>query len=217
MIETIEVPLLARAAEVMNDYIRTVQDDTQMGKWKPSPSEEQTMILVLSGLGGLIEYNVRIAYQRVARSRQLEREAHFSYADLLDALAPHIQPVPYRELLKAASRIRNKLLHADFGDLYKKTRAAYDLPGIRFHQDSFRPLVLEVSTVLTRKGLILNVEDGTARDSEGSPVFAKRHLPGDGGSIPTDFEYFYRSGHFVHVYDVLRTTYESIVFLRYEA
>ena len=117
------------------------------------------------------------------------------------------------------SRIRNKLLHADFPELYKKTKVAYDLPHIKFHQSSFQPLVVEIQTTLTltRNGLHLNMQNGTARDSLGQAVPAKRLLPGEGGSIPIDFEYFYRSGHFVHVYDVLRTTYESIVFLRYES
>jgi hypothetical protein len=217
MTTTIEVPFLAQAAEVINAYIRRLEDDSQVGRWKPGPTDEQTMLYVLGGLGGLIEYNVRVAYQRLARRRGLDRDTHFNYADLLDAFSPHIEPAECRELLKAASRIRNKLLHADFPELYKKTKAAYELPHVKFHQDSFRPIVIEVQATLTRNGLHLNMSDGTAKDSSGQPVPSKLLLPGAGDSIPIDFEYFYRSGHFVHVYDVLQTTYESIVFLRYEA
>ena len=184
MTDTIEVPLLASAAEAINDYIRRIKDDTVAGRWRPGPSEEQTMILVLSGLGGLIEYNVRIAYQKFARQRKLEQDTHFNYSDLLDALSPHIQPASYRELLKVASRIRNKLLHADFPELYKKTKAAYELPGIKFQQDSFQPLVVEIQTALTRFGLILDVQTATARDSRGHPIPARALLPGAGDSIP---------------------------------
>lgn len=213
--EAIEVPVLKQAAELMNNYIGVVQRSPPQ-LYRPTPADEQSMIYVLTGIAGLVEYNVRIAFQRFSRRAKLAKDNYFGYGELLDAFSPHIQLESHRELLKASSRIRNKLLHADFPELYKKTKAAYEITGVEFHQNSFEPLAYIVETTLTRHGVNIDVESGKTVDNRGQTVPSKLLIPGAGDSISVDFQYFYRCGHFLHVYDVLRTTYESVVFLRYE-
>ena len=99
------------------------------------------MINVLTGLGGLIEYNVRAGYQHFARKNQLEREEFYNYSDLIEALGGYIENESHKKLLKISSQIRNKLVHADFPALYKKTKEAYEIPGVELQQTSFEPVV----------------------------------------------------------------------------
>ena len=199
----------------MNEYIAWVQSDPGAARSR-TQNDEQAMINVLAGLGGLIEYNVRAGYQHFARKQQLKADKFHSYSDLLDALESHIKKDSLKKLLKVSSQIRNKLMHADFPALYAKTKEAYQIPGVEFQQSLFEPAVRTFITTITRYGLNLDAQTGLATDSRGEPIPSKELLPGAGGAITVDFRYFYDSGHFVHVYDVLRTAYQSIVSFRYE-
>lgn len=215
MSETMELPFISFGAQVINEYLAWVKTYDYINRQR-TQNDEQAIINVLVGLGGLIEYNVRAGYQHFARKSKRLPESFHNYSDLIDALGDCIENESHKKLLKVSSQIRNKLMHADFPSLYKKTKEAYEIPGIEFHQSSFEPLVTIIQTTITRYGCNINVEAGTATDSRGHAIPSKKFLPGEGDAITMDFKYFYDSGHFIHVYDVLMTTYESIVFFRYD-
>lgn len=215
MSDTIDLPFITAGAEMINEYLAWLQTDLDNRRPR-TKNDEQAMINVLAGLGGLIEYNVRAGYQHFARKHQMQREEFHNYSDLIDELGKRIEKEGHKKLLKISSQIRNKLVHADFPALYNKTKEAYEITGIDFQQTSFEPVVHVIQTTITRYGCNLDVSTGTATDSRGEPIPTKRLLPGAGNAITVDFRYFYDSGHFIHVYDVLRTAYESIVFFRYD-
>lgn len=215
MSDSFELPFIAFGAEVVNEYLGWVQTDPGNGRQR-TRDDEQAMINVLAGLGGLIEYNVRAGYQRFARKHQLQRDEFHNYSDLIDTLGRHIENESHKKLLKVSSQIRNKLMHANFPALYSKTKEAYTIPGVEFHQSSFQPVVQIIQTTITRYGCNIDFETGTATDSRGEPIASKKLLPGAGDAITVDFQYFYDSGHFIHVYDVLMTAYKSVVFFRYD-
>lgn len=215
MSDTIELPFIASGAEVINEYLAWVQTDFENGRQR-TKNDEQAMINALAGLGGLIEYNVRAGYQHFARKQQLHQDEFRNYSELIDTLGKHIENESHKKLLKISSQIRNKLMHADFPALYLKTKEAYAIPGVEFRQLSFEPIVNIIKTSITRYGCNIDVETGRATDSRGESIPSQKLLPGVGDAITVDFQYFYDSGHFIHVYDVLITAYKSIVFFRYD-
>lgn len=215
MTDQLKMPFIEPGAYIINEYINWLHKGPEEGRPR-TENDEQAMINVLTGLGGLIEYNVRSGYQHFARKQKLQRDEFNNYSDLIDALGKYIKNESHRRLLKISSQIRNKLMHADFPALYSKTKEAYEITGIEFHQSSFEPVVHIIQTTLTRYGCNLDIQTGLATDSRGDPIPSKKLLPGAGDSITLDFTYFYNSGHVIHVYDVLMTAYESIVFFRYE-
>lgn len=215
MSDTIDLPFIIAGAELINEYLAWLKMDPDSRRPR-TKNDEQAMINILAGLGGLIEYNVRAGYQHFARKRQLQKEEFHNYSDLIDEFGKFIEKECHRKLLKISSQIRNKLVHADFPALYNKTKEAYEIAGIELQQSSFEPVVHIIQTVITRYGCNLDVKTGTATDSRGEPIPTKKLLPGAGNAITVDFRYFYESGHFIHVYDVLRTAYESIIFFRYD-
>lgn len=215
MSDTIDLPFITAGAEMINEYLAWLQTD--MDNRRPrTKNDEQAMINILAGLGGLIEYNVRAGYQHFARKRQLQQEKFNNYSDLIDEFGKRIEKDSHKKLLKISSQMRNKLVHSDFPALYNKTKEAYEITGVGFQQTSFEPVVHIIQTTITRYGCNLDIKTGTATDSRGEAIPTKRLLPGAGNAITVDFRYFYDSGHFIHVYDVLRTAYESIIFFRYD-
>jgi len=201
---------------VLNDYIRWLNADDADRRARDE-NDEQAMINALAGLGGLIEYNVRTGYQRLARRKNLGRDEYHLYSEIIEALADFVPKEEHRRLLKAASQIRNKLLHADFPGLYRKTREAYEIPGIEYQQSAFTPTQRTFLVTVSAEGAALDAQSGVATDSTGRQIPVKELVPGAGGSIEMDFSHFYDTGHFVHVYDVLTTTYRAVLPFRYEA
>jgi hypothetical protein len=215
MKKELNLPFLENGAHTINEYleyVRTAPDNRS----PRNESHEQAIINVLTGLGGLIEYNVRAGYQHFSRKNNLPQETFHNFGQLVDSLNTHIEKAEHRKLLKISSQIRNKLIHADFSALYKKTKEAYEISGVSYQQSSFEPVAHLIKTTLTRYGCNLDIATATATDSRGVSIPTTRLLPGEGDAITVDFSYFYHSGHFIHVYDVLYTCYESIIFFRYD-
>ena len=215
MKQTIDVPFIAQTATQINEYLAYINTDP--GDRDPrSENDEQSLIFMLTGLGGLIEYNLRAGYQKFARKNSLDKDKFYNYGDLVDAISPYIQKVEGQRLLKISSQIRNKLVHSDFPALYNKTKEAYEIDNAGLQQQKFEPVVHLIQTTITKHGLHLDVSSATAKDSRGNTIPTKRLLPGEGNSITIDFSYFYESGHFIHVYDVLITCYKAFVLFRYD-
>jgi hypothetical protein len=213
MKEEFDLPFINSGVKIINEYVHLLLESEE-GRSR-TENDEQVMINMLTGLGGLIEYNVRSGYQHFARKHKLSKDNFFNFSDLIDALGKYIQLDSHKRLLKVSSQIRNKLMHADFTALYKKTEEAYKIPDTDFHYPLFEPLVVTIQTKITRYGLHLDAKTGKASNSRGEPIPSTKLLPGAGNSITMDFTYFYDSGHFVHVYDVLMSAYRSVLPLRY--
>ncbi|MGF1459620.1 MAG: hypothetical protein ACFBSG_11395 [Leptolyngbyaceae cyanobacterium] len=211
----VRVPFLEYPTAIINSYLNYVMTDHGSRKQR-SPDDEQKLLFALTGIGGLIEYNVRAGYQQFARRNNLLNDSYERYSDLLDSLNQYIISESLRLLLKKSSQIRNKLVHSDFPALYRHTKQAYEIKDSGLYQASFEPIVHMISTKITRYGCNVDIQTGLAYDERGAPVPCKKLIPGEGGGIVCDFNYFYESGHFIHVYDVLITTYRSACFFLYE-
>ncbi|KAB2920637.1 MAG: hypothetical protein F9K30_16145 [Dechloromonas sp.] len=174
------------------------------------------MVNALVGVGGLIEYTLRTALQRHARANALPKDSYEHLADVVEALNPYIRNPDEPKLFEIARQIRNKLIHADFPGLYRKTGDAYAIPGISYSQSAFEPIVKTYVLRVGSHGATLNNRTGEATDTTGTPIPVLELVPGSGGSIEIDFVYFYETGHFIHVYDVLATAYQAALNLRHE-
>ena len=214
MKEELDVQFLENGVDTINEYLEYVSTPHE-NRSPRNESHEQAIINVLAGLGGLIEYNVRAGYQHYARKNNLPKETFNTFSELVDSLNTYIEKDEHKKLLKISSQIRNKLIHSDFEALYTKTKKAYEISGINYAQQSFEPVVRTIETTITKYGLNVDFATGTATDNRGVTIPAKMLLP-DGETITVDFKYFYESGHFIHVYDVLYTCYKAIIFLRYD-
>jgi len=104
MSDTIELPFITSGAELINEYLAWLRTDPDNRRPR-TKNDEQAMINVLAGLGGLIEYNVRAGYQHFARKRQLQQEEFHIYSDLIGELGKHIEKEGHRKLLKISSQI----------------------------------------------------------------------------------------------------------------
>lgn len=212
--DTIELPFITQIAEMVNRHLARLHALDIATTITPSENDEQEILCALMGLSRLIEHNARIVYERLAKSLGLQ-DRHYRYGKLLDAMKPYAKPAEYHQLLVIASHISNELVHSNFGEVYNKTKAAYEINGMEFHQDEFTPLAIEFETTITRYGLHVDLEKLEAHDSHGNPIPFRPRLPGYGHDIAEDFLFFYRTGCFLFTYDVLLTAYKPLAFIRH--
>ena len=180
----------------------------------PSENDEQELLHVLMGIGRLIEHNVRVGYEKLAKKKGREPKP-FRYESVLRGLEEILPCHPGVALTRQASYITNALVHSNFKEVYRRTEESYALNGVQLYQTNFS-LLIDIDTTITRRGTSLDMKTLTAQDSDGNPVPTKPHLPGYGDSLGQDFLFFYKSGCFLYTYDVLKLAYESTLLFRYE-
>jgi len=183
----IEVPHLSLAHDIINKHMSIVDSDSPPNG--PSINDELEILIHLMGISRLIEYNMRVGYERLNIKGKLGLPEPFSFKELI----------------------------ADFSKVYSNTKAAYDIDDLSFDQKAFNPPVVYFESTITKNGLNLVVEgdEATTHDSKGNPTPTKTLKPDGTNEIHIDFKYYYLTGAFGFTWDVLKLCYsESVVFKR---
>jgi len=167
------------------------------------------------GLSRIIEYNIRVAFEKFNSYHNLNLSEPSNFDDLLKKIGPYIIEKNKLQALDTVRLISNGLVHSDFEKVYFHTKNAYEIKDIDYYYEKFDPPVVLFQSTITKHGLFVTVtgDDASAKDSKGNKIPLKVLRPDGTNEIDIDFNYFYQTGSFIFTYDVLYTSYkESIVF-----
>lgn len=205
---TIEVPYFNVITDVINKHLGIINDDSP--PISPTVNDEIEILINLMGLSRLVEYNMRVAFEKFNSLSNLNLPEPETFNILIRTLKPYIVEKNRVELLNYVRLISNGLVHSDFKKVYINSKKAYEVEGIDFHYEKFDPPVVMLQTTITKNGLNISVvgDNATAADSKGNQIPVKMLEPDGTNDIDIDFKYYYLTGSFIFTYDVLYTAYK---------
>ena len=206
---SIQIPFLKTVIELMNKHWKLILADGALPT--PTVSDELEILLNLMGLSRLIEYNMRVSYEKLNTKGKLGLPDPDNFNELIKNVEPYLTEKEKVKKLHCARRISNGLVHADFKKVYDETKAAYDIVEIEHEFESFDPPNILFTSSVTKDGLHLTIKDGKACgvDSKGKDVPTKTLIPDGTNEIDIDFVYLYQTGAFMFVFDALFQTYKD--------
>ena len=144
-----------------------------------------------------------------------KRKKHNEYETLLTFLKSKVISDKGHYLFDQIRKLSNGLVHADFVKVYRKTKETYESNEFNseFLHPTFTPNSV-ISTTITKYGLCLDMETGTAVDSLGNPIPAEKHEPKKSSTIPTNFKAYYMTSVFLFTFEILFLGFKESVFLR---
>ncbi len=209
---TIEVPHLILMGDIMNKHMALITADTP--PLAPTVNDEMEILTNLMGLSRIIEYNMRVAFEKLNLHHELNLPAPNRFIDLINAIRPYILEKNTIELLEYVRLISNGLVHSDFKKVYINSEKAYDITDTDFNYKKFEPPIYMFKTTITKHGLNVDISKETATDSKGNPIPFKSLKPDGTNEIDVDFQYFYLTGSFIFTYDVLISAYKASVLFK---
>lgn len=210
---TIDTPYFAVLSEVINKHLAIIDVDSPPGP--PSVNDEIEILVTLMGLSRIIEYNMRVAFEKFNLHNNLNLSEPATFNDLLISIEPYIVEKNRIKLLDYVRLISNGLVHSDFEKVYLNSKKAYEVDNIDFHYKEFDPPIIMFETTITKNGLSVFVkgDEATATDTKGNKIPLKVLVPDGTNHIDIDFKYYYLTGTFIFTYDVLYTAYKySVIF-----
>jgi len=210
----IEVPYFKDLSRLINKHLEIINVDIPP-TGIPTSNDEAELLITLMGLSRLIEYNMRVAFEKLNDQYKLKLKEPNTFEDLLKGLEPRVKEKEKIELMHHVRVISNGLVHSDFRKVYLKTKSSYDIKDLNFYYDKFDPPVIRFASTITKYGLNINIEGDkvTAEDNKGNPIPAKALIPDGTNDIDIDFKNYYLCGAFIFTYDVLYNAYsDSIIF-----
>lgn len=208
---TIEVPYFNEITDVINKHLGVVDNDSP--PTEPSVNDEIEILINLMGLSRIIEYNMRVGFEKFNTLNNLGLTDPDTFNDLINALEPYIVEKNRIEVLHYVRKISNGLVHSDFKKVYINSKNAYEIDDIGFHYEKFDPPIVYFQSTITKNGLHITVtgDDATAKDSKGNEIPTKTLKPDGTNEIDIDFKFFYLTGSFIFTYDILYTAYKFSV------
>ena len=208
---TIEVPYFNEITNVINQHLGIVDNDSP--PVAPSVNDEIEILINLMGLSRIIEYNMRVGFEKFNTLNNLGLADPDTFNDLINALEPYIVEKNKIKVMHFVRKISNGLVHSDFNKVYINSKNAYEVDDIDFHYEKFDPPMVYFKSTITKNGLHIYItgDNATAKDSKGNEIPTKTLKPDGTNEIDIDFKYFYLTGSFIFTYDVLYTTYKYSV------
>lgn len=210
----IEVPHLKLMGELMSKHMTRITSGPPA--LHPTVNDEIEILINLMGLSRIIEYNMRVGFEKFNLLHELNLPEPYNFDKLIIAIEPYIHEKNRIELLNYVRLISNGLVHAKFKKVYINTEKAYNISDIDFHYEKFNPPVFMFTTTITEHGLHVDIENERATDSKGNPIPFKSLKPDGTNEIDIDFSYYYMTGSFIFTYDVLITAYKASVLFKEE-
>ncbi len=209
----IEAPYLNVISELMNKHMEIV--DVNIPANPPSVNDEIEILINLMGLSRIIEYNMRVAYEKLNSHYNLNLPKPRTLNSLLENIEPYITEKNKLKLLESVRLISNGLVHSDFKKVYLNSKSAYEIDNIDFLFEKFNQPIVMFDGIITEKGFKATLVGDKAfeLDENGNQVPLKMLEPDGTNDIDVDFNYLYLTGSFIFTYDILFTAYkESVVF-----
>lgn len=212
--KTYDVPYLVSLTEIINKHLAMVDKDQPVGP--PNINDETELLVTLMGLSRMIEYNMRVAFEKFEAIVDEDLGSAHLYKNLLSALEPYSTEKAKFQLLQIARQISNGLVHSNFTQVYEKCKEAYELEDVGLHYSKFDPPIVMFQSTITEHGLHVTVQGDTAsaKDSKGNEIHTKTLRPDGTNEIDVDFRYFWQTGSFIFAFDVLYAAYSFSVIFR---
>lgn len=201
---------LDRLNEIVNRHASVLDTDEIR---HPTIDDELELLVALMGLGRLIEFNIRAAWQAYASAEGLSDPTPAKYDDVLKLLKRNFAGEPFHFLLRRAQIITDGLVHGNFYQAFVMSRGVYERDDLGLTQDGFRYQTV-VAATLTQAGLSIDARSGRATSSSGDPVPHRAYVPRKDETFENNFESFYMSGTFAFVYDILLLAFERAFHFR---
>ena len=178
-----------------------------------SEDDEARILCVLFGIGRMIEVNNRISFETFFRNEELQYKPHQGYQYVLSGLEKYVDAPEVHPIFSSAQKITNGIVHGNFYQAYMFAKIAYSKHSKHLLQDRFHEQMFSEWTI-TKHGLNLNVEDGTATDSKGNSIETKFWIVTESKPIADNLKSFFISGTFVPVFDILYLAYQRSFHMR---
>jgi len=211
--DPIKAPYLTTLSELINKHLDIVDNDIPANP--PSVNDEIEILINLLGLSRVIEYNMRVAYEKLNNHYNLNLPEPHTLNELLEKIEPYITEKNKLKLLDVVRLISNGLVHSNFKKVYLNSKKAYEIDNIDFYYDKFEQPIVMFNGTITQDGFNATIVGDKAfeLDKDGKKVPLKMLEPDGTNDIDVDFDYFYLTGSFIFTYDILITAYkESVVF-----
>ena len=135
---TKEVPAPKEALSRINEIVNRHSSVLIKGEFMPPTIDDEVELLVaLMGLGRLIEFNLRAAWQAFALTEGLGDDSPSAYDTVLKSLVKHFTNEPLHFLFRRADVITGGLVHGDFYQAFVMTQRAYERDDLGLIQDEF--------------------------------------------------------------------------------
>ena len=179
-----------------------------------SEDDEARILCVLFGIGRMIEVNNRISFETFVRNEELQDKPNpKDYKHVLRGLKKYVDAPEVHPIFCSARTITDGIVHGNFNQAYKAAKKAYSEYSEHLLQDGFHEQTFFESTI-TKHGLNLNVEDGTATDSQGNSIETIFWIPTKSKTIADNLKSFFISGAFLRVFDILYLAYKRSFHMR---